>query len=428
MSRYLSALPLALFALSCGLSGGDDDDDGAPAATGGTSAVGFGGSTSAGGSSSVATGGIPSSSTGGAGSISVSNSGSSSTGTGGIMSCAGLKLEPEALPAVLQIVLDDSLSMDSKTNATGGRSKWAVTREALLETIANLPANIAIGLLYFPNMNTSAGTTPRDVSACVNINAMVPIGILGDANSAQRQLLSASLNQTNPAGSTPTHDAYTYGLNNSLLKTTAPGQRFMMLMTDGGPTLALQCMGGGLLTTPQPQQPIIDTIAAARRDYEVKSFLVGVPGTEDIGNNTHDDGRPWMSTAAVLAGTALPGCSVRGPNWCHIDLTQAADFSVALRQGLGFVTRQILSCEYEVPSMGLTGEPINQNQINVFFTPAAGSRGVVKRDENADCTDGWQLKNGFVTLCPTACDRLKTDSLATLEIEYGCDTVEVPIR
>ncbi|HWA74211.1 MAG TPA: vWA domain-containing protein [Polyangiaceae bacterium] len=423
MPKSLLTLPIGLLALSCGLRSGDDDD-GAKPATGGSPAVNFGGTNANGGSSSVPSGGSSTNATGG--SISIGNSGN--TGVGGVSSCAGLKLEPESLPAVLQIVLDNSLSMNTMTNATGGRSKWAVTREALEETITNLPGNIAIGLLYFPNMNTSAGTTPRDVSACVRTDAMVPIGVLGDANSAQRRALIASLDQTNPAGSTPTHDAYTYGLENSLRKTTAPGARFMMLMTDGGPTLSLECMGGGLLTTPQPTQPIIDTIRAARADYGIKSFLVGVPGTEDIGNNTHDDGRPWMSTAAVLAGTALPGCNVRGPNWCHIDLTQAADFSLALRQSLGFVTRQILTCEYEVPATGLNGEPINQNQINVVFTPAAGSPGVIKRDENADCTDGWQLKNGFVTLCPNSCDRLRTDSLATLEIEYGCDTVEVPIR
>lgn len=334
MLKYFATLPLGFLALACTLTGSDDDDDGgggSASASGGSAQVSFGGATSTGGSSSPSNGGFTSTATGG--SVSVGNSGNASTGQGGTPACAGLKLEPEALPAVLQIVLDNT-----------------------------------------------------------------------------------------------THDAYTYGLNRSLLQTTAPGQRFMMLMTDGGPTLALECMGGGLLTTPQPQQPIIDSIRAAQASHGIKSFLVGVPGTEDIGNQTRDDGRPWMSTAAVLGGTALPGCNVRGPSWCHIDLTQAADFSVALRQGLGFVTRQILSCEYEVPSEGLRGEPINQDQINVFLTPAAGSRGVVKRDQNSDCANGWQLQNGFVTLCPSTCDQLKSDSLATLEIEYGCDTIEVPIR
>ncbi|HET9930757.1 MAG TPA: hypothetical protein VFQ35_08725, partial [Polyangiaceae bacterium] len=340
MTRSLALLSIGLMSSACGLSGGDDSGN----ASGGNNPIGFGGasSSSSGGSTSSSSGGGVSVGTGGGSGVSITDLES--------RACAGTKIEPESLPAVMQIVLDTSLSMNSTTPATNGQSKWTVTRAALEETIDNLPANVAVGLLYFPNKDTSAGTTPRDVSACVNVDALVPIALLDAPNSAARRALHDSLERTSPAGSTPTHDAYTYGLNESLLKTKAPGARFMLLITDGGPTLRLECLGEGTLQYPQPTQPIIDSVQAAYIDQHVKTFLVGVPGTEDIGNQTHDDGRPWMSKAAVVGGSAVSGCNVFGPNFCHIDLTQAADFSAALRRGLGYISRQIISCSYEVPT------------------------------------------------------------------------------
>jgi len=425
MLKYLAALPITLLAQACGGS------EGHASGAGGGNVVNFGGSSSvSGGSGGVGNGNAGGASNGAAGGVAIGSSGGSGISVVDLESqaCAGTKIEPESLPAVLQLVLDDSLSMDTKTAATNGRSKWEVTREALEETINNLPKNVALGLLYFPNMNTSAGTTPRDVSACVNIDAMVPIAALQDANSAARRALVASLEQTSPAGATPTHDAYTYGLNQSLLKTTLPGARYMVLITDGGPTLSLQCMGSGLLSMPQPTQPIVDSIRAAYVDNQVKTFLVGVPGTEDIGNQSHDDGRPWMSRAAVLGASAIAGCNVNGPAWCHIDLTQASDFSAALRKGLGYITRQIVSCSYEVPEQSDTGEAVNPSKINVIFTPSGGGPTLIEHNPTDVCSEGWQLQGGNVVLCPSTCERIQADSGSKFELLFGCDPIEAPIK
>lgn len=434
MIKYLALFSVGLVVSACGLTDGDDDSGNNGNANGGNSGIGFGGASSAnsGGANNASSGGNVGTSSGGG--VSLGSGGSSGNGSGVSVTdlenraCAGTKIEPESLPAVMQIVLDDSLSMETMTRATNGQSKWAVTRAALEETIDNLPKNIAVGLLYFPNKDTSAGTTPRDVSACVNIDAMVPITLLDEPNSPARRALHDSLERTSPAGSTPTHDAYTYGLNESLLKTTLPGARYMVLITDGGPTLRLQCLGEGVLTSPQPTQPIIDSIQAAYVQNQVKTFLVGVPGTEDIGNQSHDDGRPWMSRAAVVGASAMPGCNVFGPNWCHIDLTQATDFSAALRSGLGYISRQIVSCSYEVPLKSNTGEDVNPNLINVIFTPSGGSPTLVEENLASDCSEGWQLVNGNVVLCPATCDRIKSDSGSKFELLFGCDPIQAPIK
>lgn len=423
MTRYLALLSIGLMSSACGLSGGDDS--GSAAAGGNSNPLGFGG---AGNGDNKNSGGSTSSSSGGGVSIGTGGGTGVSVDDLEARACAGTKIEPESLPAVMQIVLDNSLSMNSTTQATNGQSKWTVTRAALEETIDNLPPNVAVGLLYFPNKDTSAGTTPRDVSACVNTDALVPLALLDVANSPARRALRDSLERTSPAGSTPTHDAYTYALNQSLLPTKLPGARFMVLITDGGPTLRLECLGEGTLQYPQPTQPIIDSIQAAYVDQHVKTFLVGVPGTEDIGNQTHDDGRPWMSKAAVVGGSAVSGCNVFGPNFCHIDLTQAADFSAALRRGLGYISRQIISCSYEVPTQSTTGEPVNPNLVNAIYTPSGGVPTLIAQNPAADCDEGWQLVNGTVVLCPATCDRIQSDVGSKFELLFGCDPIQTPVK
>ena len=107
--------------------------------------------------------------------------------------CAGFATEGETLPSVLELVVDVSSSMRDRAPGTT-MSKWEVMRDALLEAIVGvdgpgLPPSIAVGLLFYPNIDYQVKTTPGDVSACVNTNAMVPINLLGAKGAAQRTLL-----------------------------------------------------------------------------------------------------------------------------------------------------------------------------------------------------------------------------------------------
>ncbi len=108
----------------------------------------------------------------------------------------------------------------------------------------------------------------------------------------------------------------------------------MVLITDGLPTLTLECMGdvddgggfgGGGMPQPVDSQPIVDEISQAREDG-VRTFLIGSPGSEG--------GREWMSEAAILGATAAAGCRLDGDPYRHMDMTTAPDFSAALRAGL----------------------------------------------------------------------------------------------
>jgi hypothetical protein len=338
--------------------------------------------------------------------------------------CAGLKVEPELRPAVLELVVDTSASMSLTTPATQGKSKWAVTREALREAVAGLPPSTAVGMLYYPNMPTTPSVAAREVSTCVNVSTQIPVELLGEAGSAHRQQIEESLAHAKPNGATPTHDAYEYALANGLEPSALPGERYMLVITDGAPTLAQGCVGQGVPQAPQATQPIIDEIRGARLDHGIRTFLIGSPGSED--NGAGGDMRPWLSTAAVLGGTAVPGCSVAGPSYCHVDLVDVSDFATALRARLSDIAGQIVSCSYELPSAA-DGQALETSQINVIYTPGDGQKPVlVGQNPDANCYFGWQLRGSTLQLCGQSCDIVRQDPGAKLELLFGCATQQVP--
>jgi hypothetical protein len=338
--------------------------------------------------------------------------------------CTGWSAEPENLPAVLMLVVDVSGSMNSDAPGSN-QSKWEVTRDALQDAINALPGSTAVGVLYYPNRNTSASTQARPVDQCVNVNAMISVDLLGPAGSAHRNSIAQSLQNADTGGGTPTHDAFRYAVENGMNAATSfPGNRFMLLITDGQPTFLLECLGTGNTSDPVNEQPIVDEIAAARAQ-STRTFVIGSPGSED-NVSTGDDARPWLSRAANAGETASAGCSDNGPNFCHMDMTQASDFGAALRTGLAQIAGAIVACDYALPEPP-AGETLDLGAINVIHTPGGGEATIVPRSNDANCTDGWRLDdNQHVVLCPNTCSTVQADASSGLEVLFGCASVGPP--
>lgn len=423
LAALVSLAPVAVLAFACGAK----DDEGAKrpgSGSGGTGgAIGIGGSA---GGIVIGTGG--SSATGGSGSA-------ASAGTSGEIpeetadtirgkSCAGWSSEPELLPTVLELVVDTSYSMTFRTDSTRGRTKWDITQEALYTAISDLPATAAVGILYYPGQDTEESRQARDVSECINTDALIPIAPLGDQNSPHRERVLESVEDARPAGLTPTHNAYDYALENGLRASNETGNRFMLLITDGAPTLEWGCIGNARYEA--PTQPIIDQIFAARQEG-IRTFIIGSPGSEEAVNG--GDARPWLSRAAALGGTARGGCTTDGPNYCHIDLSEEADFAVALNAALARILGQIVSCSFELPPAP-PGQTLNLSQVNVIYTPSAGPAELIGRNDDPSCTEGWQMDaQGRVTLCENTCNAVRSDPAGTVELLFGCDTqVDEPVR
>jgi hypothetical protein len=409
--RFHVPLTVAMGMIGCSLSGGDDDSS-----TGGTPGTGTG----TGMTINVGTG--P-----GTTGIADQNGGTRTltpeqvTGIRGA-ACTGWSTEGEQLPAILELVVDVSGSMDDP--APGSRSsKWQVTHDALGTAINGLAPSTGIGVLYYPNGPTPASNTPRGVDTCINIAALVPTSLLGTTGSPQRQAIQASLDRAQPANFTPTHDAFHFALEYGLKPFQSGAPKFMLLITDGAPTMSFGCVRPNQGVVDMPTDPIVAEIAGAMTSG-IKTFVIGSPGSQ-MSSESSTDMRPWLSRAATAGGTATPGCNNAGPNFCHMDMTQAPDFAAALSAGLKSVASQIASCVYTVPPPP-AGQTINPAAINLIVHSQGGDT-LVLPDGQGACSEGWSFDaSGNIVLCPATCDAVKADTTARVELLFGCAAGGVP--
>ncbi|MBN2195452.1 MAG: hypothetical protein JW751_21720 [Polyangiaceae bacterium] len=348
--------------------------------------------------------------------------------------CAGWSVEPEGGPATLMMVVDTSLSMDSPAPNTGdGRSKWQVTREALLAAVDSLPGSAWVGIMFYPNEGVYNGSGGVDLTECVNVNGAVPPSALGGADSQQRQLISGSIQAVDPDGCTPTHGAYVWGLQDGLRAATgAPGRHQMLLITDGQPTLSIDCQtgpGGRTCTPANPTDKVViqQEIAQALAQDGTLTWIIGSPGSEE-NETTGEDVRDWLSVAAELGNTATAGCdhdpSTPAP-FCHFDMSVEPDFATGLANALASVTGQIVGCVYDIPTPP-TGFSIDRDAVNMVVTTGGGQSYLIRRASDPNCSDGWYYDGDQVVLCSQTCSDVENDVGASLDLTFGCATNEIP--
>jgi hypothetical protein len=327
--------------------------------------------------------------------------------------CSGYTGEAEPAPAILQFVVDVSGSMRAAAPGGGG-SKWDVTRAALLRAIDDLPASMAVGLQLFP--------TAEPPGTCVDGSGSLAIDQLGPAGSAHRTALEDRISRANLYNSTPTHDAYQFAIEQSLKPYGGEGKKFMLVITDGAPTLALGCEGNAMDEV--ETAPIVAEVTAAAA-AGIGTFVVGSPGSER--SMADNDMRPWLSAAAREGGTPRPGCSDSGPTYCHFDMSAEPNFAQALADGLRNITGSVSNpCSFDVPSDAPNGTTIDAKETHIIVESSSGAALIV-RDDTGDCTEGWKLAaNGQIELCQATCDRVKGDTSARVTLSFGCAAGEIP--
>jgi hypothetical protein len=361
--------------------------------------------------------------------------------------CAGLSEQAVQIPPVLQLVVDISDSMAGEAPGNEPATKWDVTQTALLTALDGLGDNVFVGLQFFPTSDSTGfggpgampggGVTPQPQQAggsCVDVTGRVDIDAMGALGSPHRTALTTAIQGTDTYLGTPTRDAYVFSLEDSLKPFAVGGRKFMILITDGAPTSDLGC--DGLISNIPIDHPIIrgiiDDVAAAHAEG-IDTFVIGSPGSEDGAppgqggqGMAGEDMRPWMSEAAEVGGTSIAGCSHTGPNYCHFDMTQSADFSTALVSTLNQITMQVeANCDFAMPEdpVGM----IDPDLTNVMITWSDGTTVLAVRDDMGECTDGWIWgPDGAIQLCSNTCAAYKGDSGgAQVTVSLGC---EPPVR
>ena len=157
--------------------------------------------------------------------------------------------------------------------------------------------------------------------------------------------------------------------------------------------------------------------------------MIGAPGSEPA--------RGFLSELATVGGSAKEGCTSADRDKldgdCHFDMTTTDDFAKDLADALASISGKALGCEFAVPAFGTT---INPNRVNVQVR-AGGTDAPVcfRHDESAACdggADGWQFSKTLsgeddlnsVLLCGSACDMIRGDPEAQVDVILGCEILE----
>lgn len=316
----LSTLGLALaFTFSCSQKDDDDDDDDnrVIAATGGGGNVKPGDDDDAAGDDDDATGDDDDDAT--------SNEPAPCENIEGLEDevCAAETASSKPIKVNMMIVLDKSGSMEDKS--VYAMAKWEALVGALGEALQsdNVEGNpnMSLGLVLFPGHDVAKTCNNED---CCMLSGGVDVEI-GPASEKVGEILGA-LDSTGPAGLTPTSDAldaalayFTSGAG-ALLK----GEKYVLLATDGGPncneslgcgdeecTLALDglcdtgkcCEGGSSPLWCVDHLATRDKIASLR-DNNVKTIVVGIPGTEAYTS--------WLNGFADAGDAVAPSAETEG--------------------------------------------------------------------------------------------------------------------
>jgi hypothetical protein len=393
MSAAIPGVFAAFLALSCGGSEGSAVD-------GGNGANGSG-------------------ATGGNGQPVLGGSGTNGPGTGGTngttpidpdAACATGTATADAIPAVVQMVVDISGSMewgaDGDRNPPNGESKWDITSAALKDAVENLPSTVAVGVNFYPN-------NPRN-GQCIRNRIDLPLALLGDTGSMHRDAFNEVIDDASPDNGTPTHAAFLFGAE-TVAASNLDGRKFVLLITDGVPTFNLDCSGDG--ETGVENDPLIAAVGETFTNEKISTFVIGSPGSEDA--------RGDLSQMATVGGTAKAGCSDTGPDFCHLDMTAASDFGAALAAGLAEIAGRISACEYAVPAAP-DGKTLDPSLVNVLYTKADGTQTSIAQDPSGMCTQGWVYDDpqnpSTITLCGADCDAVKADAAAQIDLLFGCVT------
>ncbi|MBN2194639.1 MAG: VWA domain-containing protein [Polyangiaceae bacterium] len=335
--------------------------------------------------------------------------------------CTGWSAEPEPMGSSLFLVVDASSSMDAEAANTNGRPKWDATRDALIDAVQNLPGTTAVGLLGYPNRVVSGN--PGGSEECVNVAAAITPEIL-DVN-GHRQRVVDGLNAIQTETCTPTHDAYNVAVE-AYRNANVVGQKYILLMTDGTPTLTLGCEPGQCAAGSGYEQPVIDAITSANQDLDIKTFVLGSPGSEQH-MDTGLDNRWWLSEAAEFGGTSLGnGCTHDRVPYCHFDLVEVADFSTALEQTLETIAGRVISCDYGLGTPP-AGQEVSSDAINLFIWPGGTDPIQILRSQDPDCTQGWYFDAATerVRLCSESCSLVQSDPELRLELMFGCASAPI---
>jgi hypothetical protein len=346
------------------------------------------------------------------------------TGAGG--GCARSSFESSLLPTSILFVVDRSGSMNCLLTTSAADceqtppqtpqqgSRWTAITSALRASLIELSRvpDTSVGLSFFSN----------DDLCGVNSQPNVGVNLL---TQPQLDALDASLSAVTPSGGTPIIGATVLAYQHLHEEAQAPGNRFVVLVTDGKDS----CLGDGPVDygVPfDPEQQLLGVEMPKAKSVNIRTFVIGAPGSEGA--------RSLLSRIAWEGNTARSETcnhSVSAPNVgdCHFDMTTSADFAAEFADALNDITgRAALTCEYAMP----TGDEVDPEKVNVSYFRGGTTEVELFRDDTKACdagAQGWQYVGADTTriiLCGDICNEIRSGAEGRVDIVLGCETRFVP--
>ena len=336
-------------------------------------------------------------------------------------SCAKYAEPSSLLPSNLLFLVDRSGSMKCNPPPTtssddcemhemrvdeAAPTKWDLTRRAVITTMGTLSNTNALGISYFSNDSRCGVSSVPNVPVAPN-------------SVAQREVIYSSFAGVQPNGSTPlvgaTLLAYKY-LHQSLSQEGGlSGNSYVVLITDG--EQSENCSDPAYCKDAQSCSELLikQAEAAAEADVNIRTFVVGVPGSER--------GSTVLSRLAKAGGTAAKDCDPLVDS-CHFDISREDNLEAALQRSLQSIAGKTFTCELELPKPK-DMSAVDLALVNVVFTPHTGPAQVIPQDLSAPCDEGsqgWQFDPAqqLIRLCGRSCSTVRSDRGGRIDVVLGC--------
>jgi hypothetical protein len=283
-------------------------------------------------------------------------------------------------------------------------TRWSFVQGALASAFSRYSEATAAGLVFYPNVQWSAGVQGQGDDFCLLTYESAPIAELSEEHRVD--LLDAVESQPT-LGATPTYDAYEYAV--SLLSSQAFGRaRSLVLLTDGAPTYSAGCVGDGV--TPVDSSPLAGAARRALTDYGIRTFVIGLSGDA-----------PGLSAMAEAGNGARVGCDTATNIPCHFDASVSSDPGAFLDRALSSIEDQTSRCAFEAPP-GLEGETLDLSQVQLALV-LPNVTGLVSH-----VPDGEPCEHGFryiasaqqFLLCGGTCEDYASQTALSVELRVGC--------